>query len=201
MILGQVLHVPILCDTKKGEMYLDKKNPIAEQSKKWLIEALLVLMKEKPYKDITIKEITEKALLSRRTFYRNFSAKEDLLSQYAWKLCNEYISCLRNETNLSLPNIACVYFKFWQEHLSFLEILQKNNLFYLLPDKYNEYLPEIYNIFKGNRHEYDSPENLTYVLAFSAGGFWNMLSRWILDGALKSPEEMSNIVQQAICHF
>ncbi|MBZ9693497.1 TetR/AcrR family transcriptional regulator [Clostridium sp. M14] len=56
-----------------------KPNRIAEQSKKWLIEALFDLMEEKPYSTITVKEISDKAQLSRRTFYRNFKVKEDLL--------------------------------------------------------------------------------------------------------------------------
>jgi len=47
-------------------------NPIAIQSREWLTNALLVLMEEKEFKNISITEIATKADLSRRTFYRIF---------------------------------------------------------------------------------------------------------------------------------
>ncbi|HAO6436419.1 TPA: helix-turn-helix transcriptional regulator, partial [Listeria monocytogenes] len=40
-------------------------------SKKWIIEALLDLLKTKPYSAITITEITKRAGVARLTFYRN----------------------------------------------------------------------------------------------------------------------------------
>ncbi len=53
--------------------------PIAVQSRKMLVEALLALMQEKPYQDISICELTERATLSRRTFYRLFDAIDEIL--------------------------------------------------------------------------------------------------------------------------
>jgi AcrR family transcriptional regulator len=74
---------------------LKKTNPIAEQSKRWLVIALIELMQEKPYSSISVKEIADKAQLSRRTFYRNFNIKEDLLTEYANYLFKEYMSALK----------------------------------------------------------------------------------------------------------
>ncbi|MDR1136161.1 MAG: TetR family transcriptional regulator [Clostridiales Family XIII bacterium] len=50
-----------------------------EYSKQWITEAFYLLMKKKPFHDIRIKEIAEKAGVSRRTFYRHFERKEDIL--------------------------------------------------------------------------------------------------------------------------
>lgn len=61
-------------------MIYNTQNPVALQSQKWLVEALLALMREKPYRDIKIKDITNKAQVDRSTFYRNFSSKEDILN-------------------------------------------------------------------------------------------------------------------------
>jgi len=180
---------------------VEKKNPIAEQSRQWLVAALLALMEERPYHEITIKEIAYKAGLSRRTFYRNFVTKEDLLSECARELCEEYIAALRLETDLSLPNIARVYFSFWKGHLELLDTLKKGGTLHLMLNKYNEYLPVVYNLFKGHLNEYGSPDRLEYVLAFSAGGFWNMLAKWLDDGAQKSPEELAEIVRSALENF
>ncbi|MBI9013513.1 MAG: TetR/AcrR family transcriptional regulator [Clostridiales bacterium] len=54
----------------------NKENPTAIRSKKMLLAALLNLMKTSYFNDITIQEITDDAMLSRRTFYRNFKKKK-----------------------------------------------------------------------------------------------------------------------------
>ncbi len=47
----------------------------SERSKKWIEEALFVLLKQKPFSKITITDITKKAGVARLTFYRNFAKK------------------------------------------------------------------------------------------------------------------------------
>ena len=56
-------------------MNMKKENPLTVQSKQWILEALLKLMEEKDYEKITIKELTARADLDRKTFYRNFRSK------------------------------------------------------------------------------------------------------------------------------
>lgn len=53
---------------------------IAEQSKQKLAAALLEIMKQYEYKEITVTQITQEARLSRKTFYRLFSDKDDILN-------------------------------------------------------------------------------------------------------------------------
>jgi AcrR family transcriptional regulator len=77
------------------DFYGKKINPISVQSKEWIMTSLLELLSEKPYSKITITEITSAAQLARRTFYRNFDSKEDILDMYIQKLCNEYINLLK----------------------------------------------------------------------------------------------------------
>jgi AcrR family transcriptional regulator len=54
------------------------ENPIALQSKRWIMESLIELMNKKTFQEITISELTAHADLGRRTFYRNFTSKEDV---------------------------------------------------------------------------------------------------------------------------
>ena len=109
-----------------------KPNRIAEQSKKWLIEALFDLMEEKPYSTITVKEISDKAQLSRRTFYRNFKVKEDLLYKYTDYLFEDYIKSIKENTDFSFNSTLINYFEFWNKHIKELELLKKNHLFYFI---------------------------------------------------------------------
>ncbi|NMS89303.1 TetR/AcrR family transcriptional regulator [Clostridioides difficile] len=175
-------------------MQVNKRKAIAEQSKISLTESLLSLMSKKDYSNITITEIAENALLSRRTFYRNFSSKEDILETYCKTLCQEYIECFKNESDLSLSNVTEIYFSFWQKHVEFLTILNKNHLMFFLLEKYNEFLPIIYKIYKGDDNKFNTKEEVTYAILFSSGGFWNILSEWLKDGITQTPKEMSEII-------
>lgn len=182
-------------------METSKKTSISDQSKQWLVESLLSLMEEKPYKDITIKEICEKALLSRRTYYRNFNSKDEILSLYMSKIYKEYVDMLSEENDLSLKNVSIIYFYFCKNNLDFLLILKKNNLLHLVLQKYDEFLPSIFNTFRGHLNLYKSQEHLEYALSFNTGGLWNILIKWLSDGAKKSPEEMSNILISSISYL
>lgn len=175
-----------------------RKNPIAEQSRIWLIQSLLSLMDQKSYHRITISEITDNAGLSRRTFYRLFHSKEEVLEDYFEVLFDEYTDCFRNETDLSYHRIVEVYFTFWEQHLDTLRILKKNHLFFYVVEKYNKFLPELHDIFKRDQQEYDSPDALAYALRFSGGGLWNVLSEWVLNPSRQSPGEMADMISKAV---
>ena len=54
----------------------NKGNVVSQQSKCWIEEALLELLKTEKYEEITVKEIAANAGLSRRSFYRNFDSKD-----------------------------------------------------------------------------------------------------------------------------
>ena len=55
------------------------KNPSAIRSQKDITKALLNLMNEYPYEEISVKQILIDAKLARKTFYRNFESKDDVL--------------------------------------------------------------------------------------------------------------------------
>lgn len=59
-----------------------------------LRSALLTLISEKRYLDITVEEITSRADLSRATFYLHYKDKEDLLLDYLGELADAQVSAL-----------------------------------------------------------------------------------------------------------
>ncbi len=52
-----------------------------EYSRKWIKEATEILVQSAKYEDISVTDIIEKAGVSRRTFYNNFSSKSDLIEE------------------------------------------------------------------------------------------------------------------------
>ena len=57
-----------------------------EQSGRMIEGALLELMEEKSYAQITVSEIVKRADVSRRTFYRLYGEKDEVLRCYFNKL-------------------------------------------------------------------------------------------------------------------
>lgn len=174
---------------KKGNSML------AAQSKEWILQALLELMGKKAFKEITVKEIAERAGLDRKTFYRNFDTKEDVLRLYLHGACQEYINELKKQDILTTYTIAKAYFTVCQKHISFFRKLEKNDLLVFLLLIFDEYLPAIHKLFEAEKTSNNPLYYSEYALAYYTGGFWNISAKWIRDGAKKTPEEMANIIE------
>lgn len=178
-------------------MMLRKMNsPIAEQSRTWLINSLLKLMEEKKYSTITVSEIAEYADLSRRTFYRIFNSKEEVLQQYFLSICEEYVSCFDKNSHYTLKKIVEIYFSFWENHINFLMLIQKNHLFYFLLEGFNETLPLLHNMIR--KDLYSNKKEETIALLAGGGALWNILEKWIQYESRPSPKEMSEIIVKII---
>jgi len=174
-----------------------KENPSKTQSKEWFAQSLLTLMQIKPFYSISITEIAEQAQLARRTFYRHFNVQTDILEYLIQKLCVKYIDLLLEQSDLSFSNIALVFFNFCEANKDFLFIMHKNDLLFYLLQKFNQYLPEIQLRVLGSK----SLAEDRYSIYFSAGGFWNLLIKWLDDGAQESPLKMAKIAGSIIHHF
>lgn len=174
-----------------------KTNRIAEQSKKWLVEALFDLMNEKPYSMISVKEIADKAQLSRRTFYRNFNVKEDLLSQYVMYLFEDYSDCIKKLDKVNIYYILITYFEFWNMHIEELKLLKRNHLFYVIMEYSTTLIPDINNLKEVEWHHYGSTAEEEYVGIFTMGGLWNVVSKWIDEKERRNSNEMAQMVIKA----
>ncbi|MDE5631168.1 MAG: TetR/AcrR family transcriptional regulator, partial [Bacilli bacterium] len=57
----------------------------------YIISALFTLMKKKKYEDISITEITNKAGVSRVSFYRNFNSTEDIIKKWIEDITDHFL--------------------------------------------------------------------------------------------------------------
>ena len=168
-----------------------KENPVAVQSKQMLLNALLELMEKKAYSSISIKELAECAGLDRKTFYRNFDSKEEVLYLRLQEMCQLYIKELRGLPRLTSYAGTKAYFEICMQQVHFFMLLKKNNLLPLVLIKFDEYLSELNTLFLSNPlYREKSP----YELYYQAGGFWNVTIRWLEGGTKESPEEMARII-------
>jgi len=63
-------------------------NRQVQRTRSWIFEALMILLDEKPYSKIGVSDITQKAGIARQTFYRNYSDKDDIVSENLMKTIN-----------------------------------------------------------------------------------------------------------------
>ena len=168
-----------------------KVNPLTLQSKQWLLDALLHLMKEKAYGEITVKELTEQAGLDRKTFYRNFKTKEDILRLPMKAACDKYVAALKALSDLSSYNMTKAYFTICLEYIDFFKLLNQHTMLLFVLMQFEEYLPNLNEMFSGDPTYRKKPD---YELAYQAGGFWNATVRWINNGLKETPDEIAHMI-------
>ncbi|MGG5315265.1 TetR/AcrR family transcriptional regulator [Enterococcus sp. AZ072] len=176
---------------------MTKINPSVTRSKQMITQALIDLMGEKAYTKITITEIVTTAQIARKTFYRNFTSKDEVLAEYIEVLFKQYQNQLSHSSVFTIHEAVLTYFTFWQNHRVFIQLLIQNNLAHLVLEAYEKYLPIIDKIHQHS--DLAQSDYYDYSIAFSAGGFWWLLCTWIRKGAVESPKEMADYYVRVCC--
>ena len=170
-----------------------KRTQQKEQSRRWIAEALLQILEEKPYHEITISEVAARADLSRRTFYRHFETLDDVVDYEIQTLCDEFIAGFDNLPHRKgdLTQATKQFFTFWSDKRAVMKLLSGSNRA-AFPQQ--QFLDTIYQkrIIGSDPLP---PKETQYVYRFAIGGLWNMLLQWAADDDPPTPEAMSRIVQ------
>jgi AcrR family transcriptional regulator len=157
----------------------------------WLVEALLQLLRSRPYQGLTVAEIAERAGVSRRTFYRLFPTRAALLAAALDDLCAAFARRLLGSSEFSFPTLARAFLGLWFEELATVRALDRDRLLYLLFDAMNASIPKVPGLAEDWGRVYGRVEMGLDVLAFSLGGFWDLLHRWLREDAGRSPDELA----------
>lgn len=170
-----------------------KRTQQKEQSRRWIAEALLQILEEKPYHEITISEVAARADLSRRTFYRHFETLDDVVDYEIQTLCDEFIAGFEDRPHRKgdLTNATELFFDFWSGKRAVLRLLSGSNRA-AFPQQ--AFLDMVYEkrLIQMNT---TAPKETYYMYRFAIGGLWNMLLQWAADDDPPTPEAMSRIVQ------
>lgn len=173
------------------------QNPSALRSKKIITETLLRLMEQYPYAEITVKHILLESTVSRKTFYRNFSSKDDVLNSYIDAILLSYLDTLKENEQYSFLRILDVIFYFCQENKKTLLLFRDNELLYLLLMKLNKLIP-----FEHEKiSRYDSELLSEYIVSFNIGGIWNTLVKWIENDMRDSADDIMKTIVYYLSHI
>ena len=92
-------------------MYKTQTNIVAIRTQKAISSALLSLIRERPYEEVTITEICRRADVVRRSFYNNFQTKDDVVHY----LINDIFCEMESKidfTSMSIRQILLICFEF-----------------------------------------------------------------------------------------
>ena len=79
-------------------------------------DAFFSLLREKEYTRITVSELAERATVARRTFYRLYERKEDVILHYFERLFALYYQEHNTLQRYDVERIAKEYFTFWYSY-------------------------------------------------------------------------------------
>lgn len=171
-------------------MLILKDNIQVIRSREWIFSALVSLMKKKEYKDIKIREITEKAGVARLTFYRNYESKEDIILKKGKDIYDDIILELQeisNEDNAIYNSIYKIVTIF-DDYANLFSLLLKNRLDYLILQSFES---EISNVFNTILNLNNSNK---YLVKFYEGALFSIAVEWVKNLRKESVSEMTDII-------
>ncbi len=175
-------------DEKRKLEVLHQNNAEANAITKESIEsALIKLMKEKSFDEITITDITKTAGVSRLAYYRNYSSKEDILSGFLQNIIKDFYETFKvydaiHETR----ELWYAIFRKIEEHAQEMRLLiQAGYSAKIL----QEYIKGINAPFEG----VEKNPQLYYSNCYWVGALHCMTEEWLMRGMQEPVETMVDI--------
>ena len=155
---------------------------IAEESKQKIGNALFTLMKVYHFREITVTQLTQEAELSRKTFYRLFSDKDEVLNIVFDTLFYEFFAQIKTRNIRHYWDLVQLYFDFWESRKKMLFLLGKNDLLGRMFEYVHRSAEKIFIAVRTSEKAEEFAEPLPYLLAYSVGGMHSMLIKWVESG-------------------
>ena len=173
-------------------MHTERKNQANSLARECIVTALMQLFKEKPLSAISVSELTERAGVSRMTYYRNYQSKEDIFSSYLKEALTDYQKEARRlSLDSQIYDSANIYhcFSYFEKHKDFLDSLFKSGLGHLLLSAISKYIIDFWYKPEDGMETY-------YGLQAFAGALYNLYISWSSNGSKETPEEMVMLLQR-----
>ena len=162
-------------------------------SRNCLADALIDLLEDNKYEDISIQDIVDKAGFSRMAYYRNFKDKNEIID---YCLDNMFDTFIR-KTDISYHRMGAErFFETMFTIFSDAEMVRITKLLLkrgLLGAIANQFVKRVQGGFIPNQSQ--------YFYDFLAGGFFAVYLAWIGNGLKESPEEMAKEAMKYVTYF
>jgi Transcriptional regulator len=164
------------------------------KSQEAIKKAIIELISEKNFDQITIQDISDRADVSRKTIYLHYADKFDLLD----KLIEEYIDRLRkvSETACEMEwrPATQVCFEYLESHYLFFSTMLANKGAPYFRSRFLEYQIEAFKNELRKTNEKNSSVNEEVIVHFVASAYVGVVEWWLTNGMPYPPREMADQV-------
>lgn len=169
-----------------------KKNTM---TKECIFTALLILMEQKPYEEITITDIAKRAGVSRMSYYRLYRSKDDILIQHFNEIFAELLNEIKNTEEISKYQFSLLIFQQAKENERLLKAILRAKLYEMVLKCFIQYCSYLVEKIFGPEQGLD-PVTADYLVYEEAGRFSLLLLRWVERGMKETPEKMAKLMEQ-----
>lgn len=175
-----------------------KNNPAPVLIRRTLLE----LLKERPYQSITMGDIAGAAYIGRRTCYRYYRSKDEIMKSIVDELMDEYAEVMLDPEFKSFEDAALAHFQFFERKSGVVMQMMDTHTLHFLEERFHGSVMNIAYCAKYGTMEI-SPEELErieqsadhYEFTFKMAGFWQMTMLWLRQGMRFTPKEMLELTK------
>lgn len=170
-------------------------------TKELIRDTLQKLLEEKDYAEISMKEIAKSANVGRRTLYRYFGTKDDIVRFMADSVMDEFADCTAFAGSEGLKGDDKHLFFVLGEKCGGISLSGSESSFDYIEDHLSEYIMQV--AFKTKMKDVDmEPEQVLsemskerlYNFYFTIAGYWELTKRWMREENRSTPAEISSLV-------
>ena len=183
-------------------MIEEKQDRRVKRTKALMRDALMALMDEKPFSDITAKDITSKADLNRATFYLHYNNVFNLLDEMENEVVEKFALMvermeIRPDEDWEYPVIGhiCDYII---ENPRICRCLLLNSRSDRLAGKLTDIMKRKGIAVRRSMGLEEEIPQMEYVHQFIACGAMGMVKQWLVDEMSLSKEEMVELAERII---
>ena len=166
-------------------------NKTALQSQRQIAEAMMALIREKPYAQITVSELCRTAGISRQTFYTLFTSRENVMVFSLQTRCGdgpEIAESPKGEGD-ALRRLCRGYSAYMLRNRQLIKLLVDNHIDYLLYDSFFEIMDTCDCFLPGI-----DPCTRSYAASFYAGGIACVARRYAQEGCAATEDTLSELL-------
>ncbi len=174
---------------------MNEKDRRVKRTKKLLKDSLAELLLEKNIHSITVRELTDRADISRGAFYTHYDDIFDIFDQLQRDLLNEISELMKEDPTHT-------YYETFNKLLDYVKDNASICMVFMCKGSDGYFRDQLMNLLEANimkivlyeMEASESTENWTYLVRYNAAGLIAVLSLWLESGFKYSKESLYKLI-------
>lgn len=164
-----------------------------EMVKECIFTALMLLMEERNFNEISITDITRKAGVSRISYYRNYNSKEEIITNYIDDIFQDFLQNLEG-AEFDVYNNMRMFFESNRKNKQLIMNLVRSNMSNLLFERYKNYFHFVFEMIIKKKRSTTSSLARKYEVSYLVGGLYEIMIQWVKSGLIETDEQMASVL-------